>query len=167
VAHVSLQPAGEEHVAALGALLSDPDIQRFTRIPVPVPETFAGEWIGRYLAEEDKQMFAVLGENDAFAGIGLAMSIDRHGGEAELGYLVDPALRGRGLGTAALERLTRWALEEEGLHRVELRIDVTNTPSLAVARRCGYFHEGTLRSTWLKDGFPRVDLTIWSRLRTD
>ena len=168
--HVELEPIGEEHVAALGALLADTDIQRYTRVPVPVPETYAAEWVARYVAgrtEGTKEMFAVTGEDGGFAGMALAAHIDREGGEAELGYLVDPALRGRGLGTATLQRLTAWGFDEAGLHRAELRIDVTNAASLTLARRCGYFHEGTLRSTWLTPGFPRVDLTIWSRLRTD
>ena len=167
--HVSYEPIGDEHVAALGALLSDAEIHRYTRVPVPVPETFAGEWIGTYVAaraEGTREMFAVLEEGE-FAGMALAAGIDREGGQAELGYLVDPARRGRGLGAEILRRLTAWAFDEQGLHRVELRIDVTNAGSLAIARRCGYFHEGTLRSTWLKAGFPRVDLTVWSRLRTD
>ena len=168
--HLSLEPIGEDHVAALGPLLADADIQRFTRVPVPVPDTFAAEWIGRYVAgraEGTREMFAVLDGDGAFAGMGLAMGIDRESGEAELGYLVDPAARGRGLGTEILRRLTEWAFDELALHRLELRIDVLNAGSLEVARRCRYFHEGTLRSTYFKPGFPRVDLTVWSRLRTD
>lgn len=170
VAQVRLRPIGEEHAASLDALLADPDIQRFTRVPVPVPAAFAGEWVTRYLAgraDGTREMFAALDEAGAFAGIGLALHIDREGGEAELGYLVDPSRRGQGIGRAILAQLTAWGFDELGLERAELRIDVTNTPSLTVARRCGYFHEGTLRSTFLKPGFPRVDLTIWSRLRGD
>jgi RimJ/RimL family protein N-acetyltransferase len=50
---------------------------------------------------------------------------------------------------------------------VHLVIDVTNAASLQVARRCGYLHEGTLRSTFVKHGAPRADVTIWSRLPSD
>jgi RimJ/RimL family protein N-acetyltransferase len=158
MASIRLEPIGQEHAAALQATLADEPVQRYTRVPVPVPADFASGWIGRYeegRRQGTREMFAVFDRDGAFAG------------QAELGYLVVPELRGRGLAVAILGELTRWAFEDQGLHRVELVIDVTNEGSLKVARRCGYFHEGTRRSTWLKAGFPRVDATIWSRLRTD
>jgi RimJ/RimL family protein N-acetyltransferase len=170
MASIRLEPIGQEHAAALQATLADEPVQRYTRVPVPVPADFASGWIGRYeegRRQGTREMFAVFDRDGAFAGMALAADIDREAGQAELGYLVVPELRGRGLAVAILGELTRWAFEDQGLHRVELVIDVTNEGSLKVARRCGYFHEGTRRSTWLKAGFPRVDATIWSRLRTD
>lgn len=171
MARVRLEPIGQEHATDLQATLADEPVQRYTRVPVPVPADFASGWIGRYeegRREGAREMFAVFDDDGgAFAGMALATGIDREAAEAELGYLVVPELRGRGLAAEILGELTRWAFEEQGLHRVELVIDVTNEGSLKVARRCGYFHEGTRRSVWLKAGFPRVDATIWSRLRTD
>jgi RimJ/RimL family protein N-acetyltransferase len=35
-----------------------------------------------------------------------------------------------------------------------------------VAERCGYVHEGTLRSSHLKQGI-RIDAELWSRLPAD
>lgn len=170
MSQVDLAPIGPQHVASLAPVLDDPDVQRFTRVPVPVPDGFASEWLARYVdgrAAGTAYGWAVLDGTGEFAGFALAMNVDREAGQAELGYLVAPAARGRGVATAILLALTDWAFGEAGLHRVELRIEIANEPSLRVARRCGFLHEGTLRSTWLKPGFDRVDTTIWSRLATD
>jgi RimJ/RimL family protein N-acetyltransferase len=52
------------------------------------------------------------------------------------------------------------------LERVELRISADNLASIAVAKRCGFVYEGTLRSLYFKDGL-RSDTAIYSRLPSD
>jgi RimJ/RimL family protein N-acetyltransferase len=49
---------------------------------------------------------------------------------------------------------------------VFLIIDVDNEPSRRVAERCGYRHEGDMRSIHLKGG-RRIDAGLWSRLPAD
>jgi RimJ/RimL family protein N-acetyltransferase len=58
--------------------------------------------------------------------------------EAELGYLVGAAHRGRGLASRALALLSGYARSELALGRLLLRIDPGNAASRAVARRCGF-----------------------------
>jgi RimJ/RimL family protein N-acetyltransferase len=96
----------------------------------------------------------------------LAPKIDRETRTAELGYVVAPEARGRGVATEALRRLTAWAFEELEMIRLELLISVDNTVSKKVAERCGYVREGVLRSAYFKQG-RREDTEIWSRLATD
>jgi hypothetical protein len=72
---------------------------------------------------------------------------------------------GREEGTRA-GLLTEWALEELGMLRLELLIDVENDASKRVAERSGYRREGVLRSVHLKQD-RREDTEIWSRLATD
>ena len=50
--------------------------------------------------------------------------------------------------------------------RASILISGTNEASKAVARRCGYTFEGTLRSKYMKPGVWE-DTTIWSRLAND
>ena len=96
----------------------------------------------------------------------LAPVIDREAREVELGYIVAPGARGRGVATQALRRLTDWAFATLGALRITLIIDAENAPSRRVAERCGYVHEGTLRSSHLKQGL-RIDAELWSRLPSD
>jgi RimJ/RimL family protein N-acetyltransferase len=166
---MELRPLSEEHLPDLERLIEDPEVLHHTRIPEPAPEGFTRRWVARYeqgRRDGSSDGFAIHDDDGAFVGVALAPEIDRDGGEIELGYIVAPHARGRGVATDALRRLTKWALDEVGAKRIYLIIDVVNTPSLRVAERCGYVHEGVLRSTHLKQG-RRVDASIWSRLPSD
>jgi RimJ/RimL family protein N-acetyltransferase len=163
------EPLVARHAAALGPILADGEALRFTRLPEPVPPGFAATWIASYAEGRrtgEKDGFAVLTAAGSFAGLALAPAIDRAGREVELGYIVDPAARGRGVATQALGWLTRWAFEDLGALRAALIINAGNEPSRRVARRCGYLREGLMRSVHLK-GSVRVDAELWSRLPTD
>jgi RimJ/RimL family protein N-acetyltransferase len=150
-------------------MLDDPDLLRFTRIPEPVPPGFARTRLERY--EEgrrggNREAFAVVEETGEFLGLAMAPEIDHETGTAELGYVVAPGARGRGVASEALRQLTEWALAEQGMHRLELLISVDNPASKKVAERCGYVREGVLRSAYFKQG-RREDTEIWSPLATD
>ena len=164
-----LVPLAEEHLDDLAGLFDDPDVLRFTRLPVPPPPGFAREWLERYEAgrvDGTREAFAALDDEGRFVGLALAPEIDGEARELELGYIVAPSARGRGVGTAMLAALTRWALEDLGALRVYLIIDVENIASERMAERCGYTREGVMRSTHLKDDI-RIDAGIWSRLASD
>ena len=157
-----------EHLAGVEAMLDDADSLRFTRIPEPVPPGYARGWLERYeqgRRDGNREAFAIVDEGDHFLGIALAPAIDRETLTAELGYVVAPAARGRGVATEALRQLTAWAFEL-GMVRLELLISVDNAASKKVAERCGYVREGVLRSAYFKQG-RREDTEIWSRLASD
>ena len=165
---LGLVPFGEEHLAGVEEMLEDPDLLRFTRIPEPVPPGFARGWFERYeegRSDGSREAFAIV-EDGEFLGLALAPEIDRETRTAELGYVVAPAARGRGVATEALRQLTEWAFAELGMLRLELLISVANAGSKKVAERCGYVREGVLRSAYVKQGL-REDTEIWSRLATD
>jgi RimJ/RimL family protein N-acetyltransferase len=166
---VHLVPLGERHLDDLAALARDPEVLRFTRVPEPPPPDFALGWLARYEAgrrDGTAAGFAAVDESGAFLGLALAPHIDAEGRELELGYIVAPAARGRGVATAILGRLTRWAFADTGALRAYLLIETGNVASLRVAERCGYVQEGVLRSVHLKQD-RRADLTLWSRLPSD
>lgn len=167
---IRLEPLSESHVEPLAVLVADPDVQRFTRVPAPPPPGFPRTLVGRY--EQGRHLgtregFAILdGASDAFLGIAVVPRIDREARTAELGYVVTPAARGRGVATAALGLLTEWAFATLAAERLELLISVENEASRRVATHCGYQREGVLRSLYIKPGL-RGDTEIWSRLPGD
>ena len=149
-------------------MLDDPDLLRFTRVPEPVPPGFARTWLERYeegRRDASREAFAIV-EDGGFLGLALAPQIDRETRTAELGYVVAPVARGRGVATEALRQLTDWAFVELEMLRLELMISVDNGGSKKVAERCGYVREGILRSLYFKPG-AWEDTEIWSRLATD
>ena len=166
---VRLEPLGASHLAGIRALVADPSVRRFTRIPEPPPPEFAEQWLERYdhgRRDGSREGFAIVGGDGAFLGLALVARFDRDTSTAELGYVVAESARGRGVATAALRLLTRHAIEQLGAHRIELLISVANEPSKRVAERAGYLREGVLRSVFLKPGV-REHTEIWSRLATD
>jgi RimJ/RimL family protein N-acetyltransferase len=164
---MSLQPLADRHLSGMAEIVSDPEALRFTRIPEPAPPGFAATWLGRYSdGDPERAGFAIEDADGRFLGLALAPEIDREGRQAELGYIVHPQARGRGVATQALVLLTRWAFDELGTVRAYLYIDVGNEPSRRVAAKAGYVHEGVLRSVHVKQG-NRADTEVWSRLPTD
>jgi RimJ/RimL family protein N-acetyltransferase len=164
-----LEPLQERHLDGVRALLDDPEVLRFTRVPEPPPPEFERSWLARYEAarvDGSGEAFAAVDDDGSFLGLALAPSIDRDESEVELGYIVARAARGRGVAQWMLRELTRWAFEEVGAQRIVLIINVENGASERVAERCGYTREGVLRSIHLKPGI-RTNAAIWSRLPSD
>jgi RimJ/RimL family protein N-acetyltransferase len=165
---IGLEPLGESHLAAIEAMLGDPDVLRFTRVPEPVPPGFPRAWLRLYKKgrrKGNREAFAIV-EDEKFVGLAVVPRIDRETRTAELGYVVVPAARGRGVASEALRQLTEWAFDEAAMFRLELMISVDNPGSKRVAERCGYVREGVLRSLHVKQGL-REDTEIWSRLASD
>jgi RimJ/RimL family protein N-acetyltransferase len=167
---VRLELFDERHLNGMAAVLDDPDVLRFTRVPVPVPEGFARTWFAAYeqgRRDGTRELFAIVDAGDgAFLGLAMAAPIHRETRTAELGYVVAPAARGRGVATGALTALTAWAFDALEALRLELVISVDNEPSKRVAAHCGYVREGVLRSVFFKQDL-REDVEIWARLPGD
>jgi RimJ/RimL family protein N-acetyltransferase len=165
-----LELLAEQHLPSVAAMFDDEDVLRYTRIPDPAPPEFAREWFEFYeegRRDGTREAFAVVDADDgSFLGLALGFGIDREGQQLELGYVVAPAARGRGVGTQALELLTDWAFTELDALRIELWISASNDASKRVAAKVGYRYEGTLRSYHFKQG-RREDFEIWSRLASD
>jgi RimJ/RimL family protein N-acetyltransferase len=164
-----LEPFGEEHLPGVEAMLDDPDLLRFTRIAEPVRPGFAHDWLERYRAgrrDGTAEAFAIAGPGGEFLGLAMAPVIEAGARQAELGYVVAPHARGRGVATRALALLTEWAFREARLQRLSLLISVDNEASKKVAQRNGYVLEGVLRSLYFKQG-RREDTELWSRLPGD
>lgn len=150
-------------------MVGDPAVRRFTRVPDPPPPDFAETWYAAYERGRDdgsREAFAIVDAAGTFLGLALAPNIERATRTAELGYVVMPEARGRGVATAGLRMLTAWGFRELGAERLELLISAENAASRRVAEHCGYTYEGTLRSVQLREGV-REDTEIWSRLPGD
>jgi RimJ/RimL family protein N-acetyltransferase len=166
---VRLVQFAERHLPAFEGMLDDPDVQRFTRLPVPAPPGFPRTWLARYeqgRCDGTSEAFAIEDDAGEFLGCVMAFGIEDDARTGELGYLVAAGARGRGVGTAALRLLTEWGFTERGLVRLELMISVGNEASKLVAERAGYVREGVLRSLYVKEGV-REDHELWSCLPSD
>jgi RimJ/RimL family protein N-acetyltransferase len=166
---IRLQPIDDSFAPHFEALLSDPAIVSHTRVPSEPPPGFGQSWVVRYTQgwkDGSRAGFAIVSFEDEFLGMAAIVELDLDGRQGEIGYLVVPTARGRGVAGRALRLVTDWALGDLGLERVELRIDVENEPSHRVAERVGYVKEGVLRSLHFKEDV-RKDVAIYSLIRSD
>jgi RimJ/RimL family protein N-acetyltransferase len=151
------------------ALGQDPDVLRFTYVSAPFTRENATAWVQRYVdgwADDSRAGFSIQSPEAEFLGMAAVIEFSRESSQGEIGYILAPAARGRGVASGALRLLSDWAIRDIGLERVELRISANNLASIAVAKRCGFVYEGTLRSLYFKDGL-RGDTAIYSRLPSD
>ena len=87
---------------------------------------------------------ARLGELAGVVGI----TVDRTNHSAAIGYWLDADSSGKGVMTAAVAAVIEDGFERYGLVRVEIRADVDNRASCAVAERLGFQLEGVMRQSY-------------------
>ena len=76
---IELELLSAEHLPGVEAMLDDPDVVRFTRIPLPPPPGFAEAWLARYEAarrDGTREAFAIV-EDGEFLGVALAAGSSR------------------------------------------------------------------------------------------
>jgi RimJ/RimL family protein N-acetyltransferase len=165
---VCLRPWRTDDADAVFAACQDPEIQRWTQVPVPYAAEHAVEFVGVLAPQtwaDGGALFAVepLDGGTLVGSMGLLPPAD---GVAEAGFWTAPGQRGRGLTGEALRVLTDWALDVLGVHRVELLVDPANTGSRRVAESAGFIAEGTIRQRFRFRGQPS-DLVLYALLAAD
>ncbi|MEU6203722.1 GNAT family protein [Micromonospora musae] len=93
----------------------------------------------------------------------MLVSFDVSLGVCEVGCWLEPSAQGHGLVFRAVRHVVDWAVRERGVHRVEWRTKPDNVRSIALARRLGLRHEGTLREVY-PGRSGRIDIQVWSVL---
>ena len=159
---ITLRAKAHGDVDALTAACQDPEIPRWTRVPVPYRRADAIGWIAAVELELDAGLsidwLAVDAEGRLLASIAV-MQIDRGRGTGEIGYWVAREARGRGVATRAVRLVREWAASELGLTTLELVIHEDNAPSHAVARAAGFTQIAERRPT-PREGLPEGDYLV-------
>jgi RimJ/RimL family protein N-acetyltransferase len=167
-----LRPYSEADIDAVYACCQDPDIQRWTTIPVPYLRAHAEEYVRRNTAEGWRagtgDSFAVVDsiQNTLLASIGL-VRFQNSQSIGEVGFWVVPDARGQGVATQATQVLARWAFAELGVMRLEWLAEVGNDASRRVAEKAGFTIEGMLRDRLIRRDGGRADAWIGSLLPRD
>lgn len=130
---------------------SDPDVQRWTQVPVPCTrsdaEAFVGSFVPAQWAAGGELVWAVCDATtgEPLASVGLHPA--RPEGVREVGFWCLPEARGRGVVPDAVQAVSRWAFAELGLARLEWAAEVGNAASLRVAVKAGFAFEGRRRAS--------------------
>jgi RimJ/RimL family protein N-acetyltransferase len=167
---VTLRPPVEADAEAVCDYCQDPEIGRWTVVPAPYSREDALSWIasaasGPPAGERAEFLIVSAGDAGPLGSCGLARVFweEKCG---EIGYLVAAPARRQGVGARAVRLLSRWALEELGLERVEILVNPDNLPSRRLALAAGFSEEGLLRSYRERKG-TREDRVVFSLIRAD
>lgn len=169
--HLHLRPWTDGDVDAVLRAGTDPQVQRWTQVPVPYTRAHAEDFAGRYVpqawADDGELVWAVC---DATTGAPLA-SVGLHAphqpGVREVGFWCLPEARGQGVVPDAVHAVSRWAFAELGLARLEWAAEVGNAASLRVAVKAGFAFEGRRRAGLHRRDGSRVDGWWAARLPGD
>ncbi|MDQ2850300.1 MAG: GNAT family N-acetyltransferase [Actinomycetota bacterium] len=156
-------------VDAITAACQDLVTQRWLPIPVPYEREHALSFVTDIAPEQRRSgsgLVRVIEVAGQVAGIIDLKKTDWRAQVTEIGYWVGPAHRGHGLAGRATERLSRWAIEQQGMERVEITAASGNVASQRAAERAGFTREGLCRSAgYIHAG--RIDLVLYARIRDD
>jgi ribosomal-protein-serine acetyltransferase len=169
--HLRLPRVGDGVAVAAAVVASRPELQPFMPWATDTYGDADGEmWcrrvIARYfLREQISYSIYERATGEFIGGLG-PHRIDWKVRLCEIGYWIRTDRAGNGFMTEALNAVTAM-LGTIGLRRIEVRCDERNLKSAAVARRCGFVHEGTLRANVLDAvGEPRSHM-IFSHIVTE
>jgi [ribosomal protein S5]-alanine N-acetyltransferase len=70
---------------------------------------------------------------------------------AEIGYMIKPEFREKGLMKEAMKAIISYAFDEMDLHRIEAFVAPWNVPSMKLMQRFSFIREGLLREHYYKD----------------
>ena len=175
---VTLRPWSKDDAPFMAVASAEPAIRRYNGVhdqqghpapPLSIPEAEAAidqfmlSW--QELATSGSPCGVAFAITDAASGelVGCC-GVDDWTGEdvAQFGYWIAETARRRGYATRAVNLMTHW-LFDLGAARVFLTIVADNEPSVAVARRAGFVHEGTLRAHCVWQG-ERQDVMVFAAL---
>ena len=154
-------------VQAVFEACQDPDIQRWTQVPAP----YSLQDAQAFVSGEDERWrsgtptFAMVDSRSGVLVGSIGVVALAEAGDAEIGFWVAPAVRGRGYARRALALLARW-LFDQGCPRLVWHAQVGNLASRRVAESVGFVVEGRARQGMVQRG-ERVDAWTASMLPSD
>lgn len=155
---LTLRPLRAADAGELHRVVNDWEVVRMlSRLPFPYPRQLTDEWIAstaQQIAVGTGYHLAITGEEagqEMIVGcIGLRLDVRPRTGN--LGYWVGRRFWGHGVATEAAARLSRWALANLDIDRLEAHVAEDNAASAAVLRRVGFRMTGTGRERFLARG---------------
>jgi len=147
---------------------NDREIWRNLRdaFPSPYSRLDAMLFIQSVRDRRPETVFALEVEGAAAGSVGFSLQSDVERISAEVGYWLGRRYWGRGIATAALRAVTRYAVEQHGLARLYATPYAWNPASCRVLEKAGYVREARLRRSAVKDG-QLIDKWLYAYVAPD
>ncbi len=120
--------------------------------PYPYTNENAEAWLNFACTSIPETNFAISVDDEAVGGIGYSLNPDVFRCSAEIGYWLGEEYWGRGIATAALRALTGHIFDNHPeVQRIHAQVFESNTASVHVLEKAGYFCEARLRKSIIKN----------------
>lgn len=152
---VRLRPWTMDDLGCIEQASRDSEIRRGTTVPSAYTLEEGRGFVVRQWARQVDGVGLSVAISDVASGgaVGLIALLRRDTPmTVGVGYWVLPEQRRQGRATRAIRLLSRWAIEQAGMARVDARVMPDNEPSLRALRNCGFVSEGILRSHLYLEG---------------
>lgn len=160
---VSLRALEPEDLELLYQIENDTELWAVGATNVPYSRYVLHEYIANSTGDiyVDKQVRLIV-ELDGHQTIGIAdlINFDPKHLRAEIGLLILPEYRGKGIGSVILEQLANYARRILLLHQIYAVIGTDNEPATRLFQHTGY-QSGTVLHDWLYDGKEYHDARLW------
>lgn len=164
---VALRPAVEDDLPVLAGLLNDPEsVAPFQWYGWTDPGRLARLWAENGLLGPDDGKLIVTGGTEMLGLVSWRKIEVRSSYFWNIGILLMPHARGRGVGTQAQRLLVRYLFAHTPVVRIEADTENDNIPEQRALEKAGFTREGVLRSVVFRDGRWR-DGVLYAILRDD
>lgn len=115
----------------------------------------------------DRNIVFAIEVDHQLAGLIGFVATDRLNHRTEIGYWLLPAHQKKGIMTACVKQLCRWAVDQREMNRVQIKCATGNLPSNAIPQRLGFTLEGTEREGELLASGHYTDIHVYSILKKE
>jgi aminoglycoside 6'-N-acetyltransferase len=139
-AAVHLRPAATADVAELARIRATPEVRQWWRGRDDLVAEVTGD-----LADEETTWFSIEHDGRVVGAISYREESDREYRHAAIDIFLDPAVRGRGLGTDALRTLAGHLIVDCGHHRLTIDPAADNSAAIRSYEKVGFRPVGIMR----------------------
>lgn len=143
-----------DDTAALLEIFSDPEVVRYTSLPVHETEADVQRLLDNIQQGfQDGSLFQWgIEHGGRIVGTCTLAEIDRAHKRASLGFILGRAFWGRRITSQAVPHVVGFAFLQLRLHRLEADVDPRNTASISVLEKLGFQREGLMRERYFSAG---------------
>ncbi|MBK6882374.1 MAG: GNAT family N-acetyltransferase [Flavobacteriales bacterium] len=153
--HFTLREWTMADLTALVEHANDPTVADNLTDAFPHPYTVehGKAFLARFMGQDPQLVLAIDVDGAAVGAVGIHPQSDVYRRNAELGYWIAKAFRGKGIMTEAVKQATTRAFDIlPDIHRVFARPYGSNTASQRVLEKAGFILEARMHGTFLKNG---------------
>ncbi|MBY0348235.1 MAG: GNAT family N-acetyltransferase [Hydrotalea flava] len=159
---VTLKIWHKTDAAALAVIANNRNIFNQVRdsFPQPYTVTDALKWIEIHGSKNPYQNYAIWVDDQLVGSIGFVPQEHERGHVVEIGYFIGEPFWGKGIATAAIEKLLQLLEQNKTYLRIEACVFSKNTASMKVLQKNKFYLEGIQHKAAIKNNVM-LDIYIW------